>query len=74
MKRSEVIKTMVKPHNLRETRIAAGLTQEQLASKVYVVRQTISNIENGRIMPSLELAKAICDELNCTWDIFFSGQ
>lgn len=74
MKRSEVIKTMVKTHNLRETRIAAGLTQEQLASKVYVVRQTISNIENGRIMPSLELAKAICDELNCTWDIFFSGQ
>lgn len=69
-----MIKTMVSTHNLRETRIAAGLTQEQLASKVYVVRQTISNIENGRMMPSLELAKAICDELNCTWDIFFPGQ
>ena len=32
---------------LKEARVTAGLTQEQLAQKIMVSRQTISNWENG---------------------------
>ena len=58
--------------NLQQMRKYRGLSQEQLASKCYVVRQTIGNIEAGRMLPSLPLARQICKVLNCTWDIFFT--
>ena len=32
---------------LKDARVQAGLTQEQVAEKVMVSRQTISNWENG---------------------------
>ena len=32
---------------LKDARIQAGLTQEQVAEKIMVSRQTISNWENG---------------------------
>lgn len=56
---------------LKEARIAAGLTQQELADQVYCIRQHISNIEQGKAVPSLPLARAICKVLDCTWDIFF---
>ena len=44
-------------HNeLKLARIAANLTQQQLADKVEVSRQTIVAIEKGNYSPSLELA------------------
>jgi putative transcriptional regulator len=44
-------------HNsLRERRKDAGLSQEQLAERLGVSRQTIISIERGRFDPSLELA------------------
>jgi putative transcriptional regulator len=44
-------------HNsLRERRKAAGLSQEQLAERLGVSRQTIISIERERFDPSLELA------------------
>ncbi|HEX7030808.1 MAG TPA: helix-turn-helix transcriptional regulator [Gammaproteobacteria bacterium] len=48
---------------LRELRKARGLTQEQLAEKVNVSYQAISNIERGLTGPSFptlaEIAKAL---------------
>lgn len=41
---------------LREFRAVRGITQEQLAAEVGVVRQTIAYIERGEYMPSLGLA------------------
>ncbi|MBW2964138.1 helix-turn-helix transcriptional regulator [Candidatus Woesearchaeota archaeon] len=41
---------------LKELREKAGLSQEALAEKVGVTRQTIISIEGGRYVPSLELA------------------
>ena len=40
-------------------RKALGLTQQELADKVEVTRQTIISLEQGRYNPSLELAYRI---------------
>ena len=38
---------------LKNARVQAGLTQEQVAEKVMVSRQTISNWENGKSLPDI---------------------
>ena len=40
---------------LKDARANAGLTQEQVAEKIMVSRQTISNWENNNILPSIEM-------------------
>ncbi len=49
-------------NRVRELREAKGLTQEQLAKKMGVSRQTIISIESGRYNPSLILAHRIASE------------
>ncbi|MFA5930311.1 MAG: helix-turn-helix transcriptional regulator [Candidatus Micrarchaeia archaeon] len=46
-------------NNISGSRKRLGLTQEQLAEKCDVSRQTIIAIEQGRFNPSLPLAFAI---------------
>ena len=41
--------------NLKVARVAAGFTQEELADRVGVARQTIGLIEAGKYNPSLKL-------------------
>ena len=48
-----------------------SLTQEQLAEKVGVTRQTIGMIEAGKFNPSLQLCIAICRALDRTLDGLF---
>lgn len=43
-------------NRMKELRARHGLTQEELADKLEVTRQTIIAIEAGRYNPSLELA------------------
>ena len=57
--------------NLKKVREAAGMTQEQLAEKVGVIRQTISNIECGIALPSVPTAKAIATVLEFNWAEFY---
>ena len=57
--------------NLQKVRTDAELTQQSLADKCGVVRQTISEIENGRNRPSVELAKKLGEVLNIDWTEFF---
>ena len=38
---------------IKDCRLKAGLTQEQVAEKVMVSRQTISNWENGKSLPDI---------------------
>jgi DNA-binding XRE family transcriptional regulator len=59
---------------LRKIREAAGMTQEQLAEKVGVIRQTISNIECGVALPSIPTAKAIAEVLKFNWADFFEEE
>ena len=42
--------------HLKRHRAGRGLTQEELADRVGVTRQTIISIERGRYSPSIELA------------------
>lgn len=43
-------------NNLKPYRQLAGFTQEDLANKVHVTRQTIHAIEKGKYNPSVQLA------------------
>lgn len=42
-------------NRIREVRIARGLSQVQLAKKLGVTKQTVSNWENGNILPSIDM-------------------
>ena len=56
---------------LRDARVAAGLSQAQLAARVQVTRQTICCIESGSYNPTLNLCIAICKTLGKTLDELF---
>lgn len=51
------------PQNIRSQRIAQGMTQEDLAAKVFTTRQTISNYETGKSMPDYEMIGKIAAAL-----------
>lgn len=57
--------------DLKEARVKKKMTQQELADKVGVVRQTISMIENGTNKPSIDLAKKIGKVLKIRWVNFF---
>lgn len=57
--------------NLKELRINNGLTQQELADRVGVKRQTISNIECGINSPSIALSKKLAKVLGAEWTDFF---
>jgi putative transcriptional regulator len=52
-------------------RIQADLTQQQLAEKIGVTRQTISLIEKGKYNPTLKLCLDICYAVHKTLDELF---
>jgi putative transcriptional regulator len=57
---------------IKELRARYNLTQEQLADKIGVRRETILFIESGKYNPSLKLAFQIAKELESKVDeIFF---
>lgn len=58
--------------DLKKARTEKGMTQEQLAEAVGVVRQTISNIECGLTLPSITNAQAIAQVLGFDWTNFFN--
>ena len=49
---------------LRDLRIKAGLSQEELARRLGLAKSTISMYENGQREPSLETLEAIADTFN----------
>lgn len=58
-------------NDVRELRLAAGLSQTALAQKLRVSRQTVTSIETGRYDPSLPLAIAIARHFNRTVEEIF---
>ena len=58
-------------NRVKLARVQIGLTQQQLAEKVGVTRQTISLIEKGKYNPSLKLCLEICYAVNKTLDELF---
>ena len=57
---------------MKEFRTALGLTQEELAARVQVRRETIVFLEKGKYNPSLRLAHAVARVLGTTVDALFS--
>ena len=56
---------------IRELRNKAGLTQKQLADKLYITYQAVSRWENEDAEPSIDMLKRICVVLNCSIDDLF---
>ena len=56
---------------LKSARAALDLSQQELADKVGVSRQTINAIEKGDYNPSITLCIAICKVLGKTLDDLF---
>ena len=57
--------------NLKKYRQLKELTQEELANKVNVRRETIARLENAKYNPSLELAVKISRELDTPIETLF---
>ena len=56
---------------LKSARAALDLSQQQLAEKVGVSRQTINAIEKGDFNPTIKLCIAICRTVGKTLDDLF---
>ena len=57
---------------IRAYRLRDRISQEELAQKVGVRRETIGNLENGKYNPSLKLAMDIAQVFGCkVEDLFF---
>lgn len=56
---------------LKSARAALDLSQQELAEKVGVSRQTINAIEKGDYNPTIKLCIAICRTLGRTLDDLF---
>lgn len=58
-------------NKIKELRLNHGLTQEELAQKVGVRRETIVFLESGKYNPSLKLAHEVAEVLGATVDELF---
>lgn len=57
---------------IKKYRLLKDLTQEELAQRVGVRRETIMRLENAKYNPSLELAVRIARELDASIDDLFN--
>ena len=59
-------------NRIRDLRKAAGVSQEELAKRCGVSRQTINAIENNKYDPTLSLAFSLAGALGTTVDGLFT--
>ena len=59
---------------LKKLRTDKGLTQDELAEKIYVTRTAISKWESGRGFPNIESLKAISKYFSVSLDELLSGE
>ena len=59
---------------IRDRRIKMGMTQQELADKLYLSRKSISLYESGNICPNLENLKLLADILNLDIDSLLSDK
>lgn len=58
---------------LKELRASRGLTQDDLARELNLVKSSISMYENGKRKPSFEVLEAIADYFNVNMDTLYSS-
>lgn len=52
--------------NLKEIRLARGLTQQQLADAVGITDAAVCQHESGAREPNIEMIRKYCEVLHCT--------
>ena len=62
---------MAKNLKMKAARAALDMSQQELADKIEVSRQTINAIEKGDYNPTIKLCLAICHALGKTLDELF---
>ena len=62
---------MAKNLRMKAARAAVDMSQDELAKKIGVTRQTISAVENGDYNPTINLCVSICKALGKTLDELF---
>ena len=62
---------MAKNLKMKAARAAMDLSQQELADRIEVSRQTINAIEKGDYNPTIKLCIAICKTLGKTLDELF---
>ena len=60
--------------NLKTLRKQKGFTQEELASRLHVVRQTVSKWETGKCMPNYAVVKNLWGELKVSVSELMDGE
>lgn len=60
--------------NLKKIRTSKNLTQDALANKLYVTRQTVSGWENGRTQPDIEMLVKIAEILQVDVEEIIYGE
>ena len=58
---------------LKELRVSRGLTQDDLARELNLVKSSISMYENGKRKPSFEVLESIADYFNVNMDTLYSS-
>ena len=61
------------PKRLKQYRLDAGLSQEDLARRIFVTRQTISNWERGKTYPDIQSLLLLSEQLDVTIDELVKG-
>jgi transcriptional regulator with XRE-family HTH domain len=71
MKETKRIEEVRYTMRIRELRHDANMTQSELAAKIGVSTQAVSNYELGKRYVPVSLLPAIKDALGCTWEDLF---
>lgn len=61
-------------NQIKAHRAALSLSQEELAEKVYVTRQTVSNWETGKCMPDYSIIQKLCEAIHVTLPELMDGE
>ena len=65
------VRIEIRATNLKERRVAAGLTQRELAHRLGITQNYVSAIEANTRQAGPHLHQPICDILRCHfWDVF----
>jgi len=66
------VRNNMMPNNIKQLRVDHDITQEELARRVGVRRETIVFLEQGKYNPSLKLAHSVAKALKTTIPILFN--